>query len=107
MSILYNGTINVDISPASFEMRHPHLMVKNIKWSTQHPAEDFSFVECVLTHKGQEYPGYVYFPHPETKIGHFPGFSVIEVLTEYIKGLAYGDEVCLALNGTTMLIHFG
>jgi hypothetical protein len=42
-----------------------------------------------------EYDGWVYFPHPETKLRHFQNPFLLEVIALPIMNLHYGDEVRL------------
>lgn len=46
----------------------------------------------------------VYYPHPETKIRHQQNPGVIEVMTEHIPRISYGDPVVLSLNTIEILI---
>ena len=40
----------------------------------------------------------MYYPHPETKIRHFENPSIIEILTQHVPDIHYGDEVEIDLN---------
>jgi len=100
----YNGTLNISISPNTFEMTNPEITFKNLKWTELNPPETFSFSRCTLIHKGVRYVGWVYYPHSETKVRHFNNPAVIEVLTRYVPDIHYGDEVELELNGTQITI---
>jgi len=71
----------------------PEFTFRNVHWAEGFPAEDFSFSNCAVLYKGREYSGYIYYPHPDTKIGHFHSSSLIEVICEPIDGVGYGDEV--------------
>ena len=44
------------------------------------------------------YDGLVYYPHPDTKIGHFHDRSTLEILAPFISGIRYGVEVKLDIN---------
>lgn len=37
--------------------------------------------------------GWIYYPHPETKIQHFKDSSTLEILVPYIEGIKYGESV--------------
>ena len=102
----YNGTLNISISPNTFEVTHPEFTFKNVKWTDLNPPETFSFLKCALTYKGVRYDGRVYYPHSETKIRHFNDPSVIEVLTQHVPDIQYGDEVELELDGDEIQIAF-
>lgn len=94
----YFATLNLSIAPYIFQMVSPEFTVRNVKWAEGFPAEDFSFSKCKIVFEDKEYKGLVYCPHPETKIGHFHSQSLIEVITQYIPNMAYGDEVYLMIN---------
>ncbi len=94
----YLATLNLSITPYIFNVVSPEFTVRNIKWAEGFPAEDFSFSKCEIVFKDEIYSGLVYYPHPETKIGHFHSKSLIEIITQYIPNIAYGDEVYLKLN---------
>ncbi|MEM6611174.1 MAG: hypothetical protein AAF652_02775, partial [Cyanobacteria bacterium P01_C01_bin.72] len=67
-------------------------------WHPDYPAETFSFCRCEVNYQQIDYSGWVYYPHPETKIGHFQDPSIIEVIAPKIKELNYGDHLSLKLN---------
>jgi len=45
----------------------------------------------------EKIPALVYQPVPETKINHFQAKNVIEIITEKIAGLSYGDQLVLEI----------
>jgi len=94
----YSATLNLSITPYIFEVVSPEFTIRNLKWAEGFPAEDFSFSKCELSFAGVLYTGLIYYPHPETKIGHFHSESLIEIITQYIPNIEYGDEVYLKLN---------
>lgn len=94
----YLATLNLSITPYIFEVISPEFTVRNLKWAEGFPSEDFSFSKCEIVFKDKLYNGLVYYPHPETKIGHFHSQSLIEIITQYIPNMAYGDEVDLKIN---------
>ena len=94
----YSATLNLFIAPYIFEVVSPEFTVRNLKWVEGFPAEDFSFSKCEIVFADKKYKGLVYYPHPETKIGHFHSQSLIEIITKHIPNIAYGDEVYLKLN---------
>lgn len=93
LSVLFKGTLNLNIEPNTFEIIRPEFTFCNVHWAEGFPPEDFSFSSCVVLFQGNEYNGYIYYPHPETMIGHFHSSSVIEVICEPIEGIGYGDSV--------------
>jgi lycopene beta-cyclase len=95
----FHGTLNISIAPKQWEMLQPEFTFRGIAWTDLHPPEDFSFSACRVRIGGLKYPGWVYYPHPETKIRHFQNPSLIEVITEHIPGIGYGT--CLELEVRT------
>lgn len=94
----FNGTLNIDISPQVFKMVHPEFTFRKVTWTDLHPPEDFSFSRCRVACRGIEYDGWVYYPHPETKLRNFQNPSLLEVIARPIPGLQYGDQVIVLLN---------
>lgn len=101
----YNGTLNISISPYTFKMVNPEYTFEYVEWTDLHPPETFSFSKCTLIFQGTRYPGWVYYPHPETKIRHFETPSIIEILTQHVPGIRYGDEVEIKLNRTKIEVE--
>lgn len=101
---LHLATLNLSITPHEFSMINPEFTVQDLHWAEGFPAEDFSFSQCEIIFNDTEYKGLVYYPHPETKIGHFHNESIIEVITYYVPDIHYGDEVILKLNSSEVAI---
>jgi len=99
------ATLNLSITPHKFSMINPEFTVRDLHWADGFPAENFSFSQCEIKFNGNEYKGLVYYPHPETKIGHFHNDSIIEVITSYVPNIHYGDEVILKLNHSEITIE--
>lgn len=98
LSPYFWGTLNVNLAPKVWQLVKPQYTLPNIKWHPDYPAEDFSFTPCQVSYQNQTYSGLVYYPHPETKIGHFQDPSVIEIIALPIPEIKYGDRVVLAFN---------
>jgi hypothetical protein len=94
----FKGTLNISIRPFLYKVIHPSYTFRQITWTDLHPPEDFSFSPCKIMFQGKPHEGYIYYPHPETKIRHFQNPSVIEVITDKIPGIRYGDQVELFFN---------
>lgn len=107
LSHMHAGTLNLLIEGSTFELFNPQLTFKSITWAEGFPAEDFSFSPCEIVFERKAYKGFVYFPHPETKIGHFQPANIIEVISEFIPTIKYGDEVTLKYNGNELRIIEG
>jgi hypothetical protein len=94
----FNGTLNIDISPAAFKLIKPELTFQHVEWTDLHPPEHFSFSKCKVIYKDVEYGGWVYYPHPETKLRHFQNPSLLEVIAYPIPDINYGDKVEVLIN---------
>jgi hypothetical protein len=105
LSRSYQGTLNISIAPARIKVKKPAYIFREVKWTTAHPAEDFSFSECEVKYRGEKYAGWVYYPHPETKERHFQNPSIIEVIASLIAGIKYGDEVEITVNSDEIAIE--
>ena len=103
----YNGTLNISIRPYRFEMKNPEFTFERVAWTDLHPPETFSFSRCAVIYEGKRYTGWVYYPHPETKERHFQDPSMVEVLTTYIPGIQYGDEIEIELNSAEVALVKG
>ena len=79
-------------------MIKPEFTFHYVEWTDLHPPEHFSFSRCKVIFKGVEYDGWVYYPHPETKLRHFQNPSLLEVIAMPIPGIQYGDEVDVLVN---------
>ena len=103
----YLGTLNVSIAPATFELGNPEYTFRQVAWTDLHPPEDFSFSRCTVRYKGDSYAGYVYYPHPETKKRHFESASILEIISEFIPEVHYGERVELELDENEIRIRAG
>ena len=104
ISKFYLGTLNIDIAPHTFEVVKPQYTFRNVKWHRDYPTEDFSFSPCELIFRDVTYEGLVYYPHPETKIGHFQDPSIIEAIALPLPNIHYGDRLTIALNPSEITI---
>lgn len=91
----FHGTLNISIDPRRFQLRRATHFFPQVEWTTHHPPENFSFCRCRVTAGGRTVDGWVYYPHPETKVRHYQETSIIEVLAPRIDGLSYGATVTL------------
>ena len=103
----FNGTLNLDIRPHAFRMLRPQFTFRQVHWTDLHPPEDFSFSSCKVIFEGIEYHGWVYYPHPETKVRHFQNPSLLEVIARFIPGLRYGNTVEVHLNPEEIEVETG
>jgi hypothetical protein len=100
----FNGTLNIDIRPHTFELIQPEFTFHNVEWTDLHPPEHFSFSRCKVIFENVEYEGWVYYPHPETKLRHFQNPSLLEVIASPIPKIIYGDEVDVLVNPEEIVI---
>jgi hypothetical protein len=94
----FNGTLNIDIRPFEFKMRKSEYTFQHVEWTDLHPPEHFSFSHCTVIFKEVEYDGWVYYPHPETKLRHFQNPSLLEVIAMKIPSIQYGNMLDALLN---------
>ncbi len=103
----FNGTLNINIQPKTFALIRPEYTFREVTWTDLHPPEHFSFSRCKVVHNGQEHDGWIYYPHPETKLRNFQNPSLIEVITEQIAGIHVGDEIRVLVNPDRVQINPG
>ncbi len=102
----YLGTINLQIAPHHYRIKRPRYLFRNVRWSREVPAEDFSFFDCRLfAQSGDEQLALVYYPHPDTKPEHFQEPQVLEILAPYLDGLRYGDRLPVAFDDEQIVIE--
>lgn len=94
----FNGSLNVDIRPFEFAMVKPEFTFRHVEWTDLHPPEHFSFSRCKVLFGNVDYDGWVYYPHPETKLRHFQNPSLLEVIAIKIPDIQYGDELDVVVN---------
>ena len=104
LSNYFNGTLNVDISPSTFMMKNPEYTFQHVEWTDLHPPEHFSFSRCKVIYKELEYEGWVYYPHPETKLRNFQDPSLLEVIAQPIPEIQYGDALDVLVNTEEIII---
>ena len=100
----FNGTLNIDIRPNTFKLVKSEFTFQHVEWTDLHPPEHFSFSRCKVIHKDIEYEGWVYYPHPETKLRHFQDPSLLEVIAVPILDVKYGDELDVLVNPEEILV---
>ena len=93
LSNYYRGTLNIDIRPFTFEIMKPEFTFRDVRWTDLHPPEHFSFSRCTVGYAGVRNDGWIYYPHPETKLRNFQDPSLLEVIAHRIHGIDVGDEL--------------
>ncbi|MEO1095845.1 MAG: hypothetical protein AAFX01_13200 [Cyanobacteria bacterium J06638_28] len=95
----FMGTLNLSITPKEYQIKQPRFTFRDVKWSPDSPAEDFSFCDCRVVLDNQKVMnGLIYYPHPETKPEHFQDPDILEILVGFIESLSYGDELLIEVN---------
>ena len=102
---LYKGTINVDVSPYSFQVLRPSFKLSNIKWSPHIPPENFFFFHVILQYRHKHYQGLIYMPDPTTKPEHYQPNNVLELLMPRIPDLNYGVAIHLDVDDTKLKFY--
>ncbi|MBV6391385.1 MAG: hypothetical protein KPEEDBHJ_00593 [Anaerolineales bacterium] len=103
----FTGTLNISIAPLTFEMTKPEFTFRLVEWTDLHPPETFSLSRCFVIFKGIHYPGWVYYPHPETKKRHFQNPSLLEAIAMRIPEITYGDSLEAAVNLDEITLRAG
>lgn len=104
LSNYFFGTLNIEIAPHTFKILNPQYTFALVKWHPDYPAETFSFSPCQVIFQEVEYQSLIYYPHPETKIGHFQDDGILEAIAPPIPTIKYGDAVQLRVNGIEIAI---
>lgn len=94
----FNGTLNIDITPATFQVLKPEFTFPLVEWTDMHPPETFSFSRCRVVYHNVGYEGWVYYPHPETKKRNFQNPSLLEVIARPIPDIQYEDALQVWVN---------
>ncbi|MGD0611343.1 MAG: hypothetical protein ABSB41_07470 [Anaerolineales bacterium] len=94
----FNGTLNISIKPYRYQVVQPRYTFRKIEWTNLHPPEDFSFSACRVRFNQIFYPGWVYYPHPETKKRNYQDPTLVEVIAMRIPRIHYRDSVEIGLN---------
>ena len=101
---MHLATLNLSIAPYSFVMSKPRYVFEHIKWSPEHQPESFSLSPCQLEFQEEIYKAFVYYPHPETKIGHHQDASTLEIIAPKIPNIHYGDKAHLAICADELIV---
>ena len=86
---VYNGTVNIYIGPSKFKILKPDYEI-TCEW-VPGVTETFWLVRADISFGGKTHNGYVYYPCPSAVKSHDD--NVVELLTEKILNLNYGDPI--------------
>ncbi|MBS7806101.1 hypothetical protein [Variovorax sp. PCZ-1] len=103
LSDCFSGTVNVDISPQSWQLLSADHCFEHLRWTHLHPPETFSFAALEVQWQGAWHAGWLYYPHPETKQTHFQSRSVMELILPELAGLTTGSV--LQLRGSALRVQ--
>ena len=103
----HEGTLNVSISPRRYSIVQSAFTFREVKWSPDLPAEDFSFFNCRLAKDSdnQHVEGMIYYPHPETKPEFFQDPSTLEILAPFLGTASTGAMIDLQLPNAEIAIE--
>src|SRR5271169_2328272 len=51
LDVYFNGTLNLDIRPYTFQLIKPEFTFHNVEWTDLHPPEHFSFSRCKVMYR--------------------------------------------------------
>jgi hypothetical protein len=105
LASFHRGTLNVSIYPDRFRIKNAEYKFPQVAWTSKHPPEDFSFSRCRILHENRQYSGWIYYPHPETKIRHYQNMSVVEIIAPLIPEIKYGDRVEIEMNSMEVELY--
>lgn len=100
----FQGTLNISISPSTFQLTDPEFTFQGVEWTDRHPPEDFSFSRCRVLFEGSIYDSLIYYPHPETKQRNFQTPSILEIIAPPIPEISYGDAVEVEYNPSEIIL---
>ncbi|NNE93359.1 MAG: hypothetical protein HKN23_17075 [Verrucomicrobiales bacterium] len=107
LSGFHLATMNVSITPLHYRIGEPRFTIRDLKWHSTEPAEDFSFVDCRVSdpETGGAVEALIYYPHPETKPEHEQPDDVLEILArKKLSGVEYGSRLKLEVAAAQMTI---
>jgi hypothetical protein len=106
LTSFYRGTLNVSISPNTFQLVKPAFTFRGVEWTDRHPPEDFSFSHCRILFQDARYDCLIYYPHPETKKRNFQNPSILEILAPFILGIEYGCRITIKYNPSEITVNY-
>jgi len=101
ISNIYNGTINIDISPRKLKITKPDYEIR-CTW-LENATETFWFVKGQLEYKDKKYDGYIYYPLPSKLKEHSD--NTIEFLCEKVGGLRHKDTISIYTSKDSIVFY--
>jgi hypothetical protein len=112
----FQGTLNISISPHTFEVVKPEFTFKNVCWTDKHPPETFSFSRCRIIfnetnpkskiQNPKSIDSWIYYPHPETKKLHFQSRSIMEIIAPPLPQIEYGSRIEVEYNCSEIVVKY-
>jgi len=92
LSNFHHGTLNLALVDHSIHLICPKYFFTQVKWTSNFPAENFSFFpsELKLVNSKTWVPALLYWPHPSTKPEFQQPENTYEFIAPYINGLHLG-----------------
>jgi hypothetical protein len=102
LSNCFLGTLNANVAPLSWQLLQADHRFEAVRWTHLHPPETFSFVAVQAQWQGAWNAGWLYYPSPETKVAHFQGSSVMELIFPKLNDLQAGDTLSLRCKASAL-----
>ena len=100
LSDCYFGTLNLDFAPLEVSLSNPDHLFEKVQWTDLHPPETFSFWSVqIKTPQSEVVNGWIYYPHPETKLRHWQPPTTLELLAPRLCGVEAGCTIHLCDQG--------
>ena len=96
----YEGTINLSIEPKKIKILKPDYVI-TAEWKPN-IIETFWLVDVIFQYNGNRFQTYIYYPCPSSIKTH-PD-TTIELLTEKIDSLKYGDAATVEFSNDKIII---
>lgn len=98
LSGFFRGTLNVLFRDHQFQLGKPSYYFPYVKWSSDFPAENFSFYSCIVQTGMDEqvYESFVYWPHPSTKPDFVQDSRILEILAPHLPCVQCGQEIIVS-----------
>ena len=104
LSGYFPATLNIRVISKALHITNPRYTFRGVVWTSHHGPEDFSFSPCEVQHRETVYSGLMYYPHPHTKPDYKHPPNLVEVITERIEAIEYGDDVVLYVDPSEVKI---
>ncbi|MCP4165129.1 MAG: hypothetical protein GY759_04450 [Chloroflexi bacterium] len=100
----YPGTLNISITPFTYQIIEPEHEFLDIAWFPGRQAENFCFCRCLVFASGRPLGGYLYHPDPATKVTHPDNPSHLQIVSPYIPSLVIGSPVDVGFRSQDVIV---